>query len=214
MEFNLKNIPILIPAKGKSVRCPGKNITLLPYMSTYLRNEGLQGVVLSNDEKIRSLAELYGLKSWVEHRTEKDDDLSACRKYMATSPEELFFMLPLPQPFKHKGLLQEMLDMIDDDTDFVVTSHLVSDRSLFYVENNKFIIPSKERKGCMCPEREMIDGTAYLIRKSFIEKVACNEDFWGGRLKTVVNKAPFIDIDTEDDMAKFKFLMEYPQLKG
>ena len=207
MNYNLKDIPILIPAKGKSVRCPGKNKALLPYIAKYLHNEKLEGTVLSNDQNIRSLAELYGLKSWVEHRTDKDDDLSACRKFMKNCDREMFFMLPLTQPFKHKGLLKEMFDKLDDDTDFIVTSHITSDRSLFYAKDNKFITPSKERKGCMCPDVETIDGTAYLIKKSFIEKVASNEDFWGGKFKTSINKAPFIDIDTEEDMEKFKFLV-------
>ena len=209
MKYNIKDIPILIPAKGRSIRCPGKNIILLPYMSKYLHSEGLQGVVLSDDSKVRSIAELYGLKSWEEHRTNKDDNLTACRKYMQNCTEELYFELPLTQPFKCKGLLQEMLDVMDDDTDFVVTSHIAPDRQIFFVDNNKFIIPSKERKGCLCPEYEMIDGTAYLIRKSFINNVYSNEDFWNGKFKTIVNHAPFLDIDTEEDMNKFKFICEF-----
>jgi len=46
----------------------------------------------------------------------------------------------------------------------------------------------------------MIDGAAYLIRKSFINRVNNNEDFWNGNFKTVLNKAPFLDIDTLEDI--------------
>ena len=84
--------------------------------------------------------------------------------------------------------------------------------SIFYIENNKFINPSKERKGCLCKEYEMIDGTAYLIRKSFIENVYSNSDFWNGRFKTVVNHAPYIDIDTVDDMVKFKYVCNFNEI--
>jgi len=43
-----------------------------------------------------------------------------------------------------------MLNAMTEDIDFVVTSHIVSDRSIFYINDNKFIINSKERKGCLC----------------------------------------------------------------
>lgn len=210
--MNAKDIPILVPARGKSIRCPNKNSKLLYYMVKWLRNEGLQATVLSDDPKMRYAAYSFGLDTWEEHRTDKDDNLTACRKFMKDRDEEFYFELPLTQPFKHHGLLQDMLNAMDDNTDFVVTSHTVTDRSLFYVKDNKFITESKERKGCMCPEYEMVDGTVYLVRKSFIEKVNSNEDFWDGKFKTVINHAPFIDIDTVEDMEKFKFICDYDRI--
>lgn len=202
---------ILIPAKGKSVRCPHKNEILLPYMARYLFADGKiqDAVVLSDSEQIRTLANTLGMEAWAEERTDKDDDLSACRKYMQGCEDEWFFMLPLTQPFKHYGLLDEMLEVVDDKTDFVVTSHMVADRSIFYVKDGEFLKYSEERKGCLCPEREMVDGTAYLIRKEWLNRTWQNRHFWKGRFKTVVNKAPWLDIDTPEDMEKFRFVTKF-----
>lgn len=40
-ESEMNNIPILIPVKGISRRCPGKNRKLLPYTADYLLRQNL-----------------------------------------------------------------------------------------------------------------------------------------------------------------------------
>ena len=59
----------------------------------------------------------------------------------------------------------------------------------------------------------MIDGVLYLIKTSFLKTVInsenANETFWNGRFTCVENEAPFMDIDTRDDMNKFQFLKKY-----
>lgn len=58
----------------------------------------------------------------------------------------------------------------------------------------------------------MIDGSLYLIKTSFLERVIqsenTNETFWNGKFQVIINDAPFIDIDTFQDMERFKYILK------
>ena len=56
-ESEMNNIPILIPVKGISRRCPGKNRKLLPYTADYLLRQNLikNAVVISDDQELGSV---------------------------------------------------------------------------------------------------------------------------------------------------------------
>lgn len=56
----------------------------------------------------------------------------------------------------------------------------------------------------------------YLIKRSFLEDVVSSKDtnaaFWGGRFSCVKNQAPFLDIDTLEDLEKFRFICSQTNL--
>ena len=72
----------------------------------------------------------------------------------------------------------------------------------------QFLNQSYNRKGCMCKEMKMLDGSLYCIRMSFMDNVVktadINASFWAGNFVAIKNDVDFfIDIDTKTDMRKF-----------
>ena len=198
-ESEMNNIPILIPVKGISRRCPGKNRKLLPYTADYLLRQNLikNAVVISDDQELGDFASRLGFKTNVEIRKEGQDELSSCRNLIR----------------KCCSLYAQVKNEIDFVTSFVE----ISDRKRFYLEFTEsvpaFRNKDMKRKGALCETIPMIDGAIYLIKSAFICEVAMSTDpnkaFWTGRFRCIKNNVPFMDIDTPDDMAKFQFLKEY-----
>ncbi len=92
---------------------------------------------------------------------------------------------------------------------------------LFLKEKNKsvdidFLLSGLTRKGQDCEQHYMIDGSLYLIKTSFLERVIqsenTNETFWNGKFQVIINDAPFIDIDTFQDMERFKYILKVSPL--
>lgn len=219
----MQQTPILIPVKHYSLRCPGKNKTLLPYITEFLRKENrLQdAVVISDSLPMLDEARSLSLKTHFETREEWQDELVSCWNYMNSINCERFFLCPVTQPFKSAALFEKMENELAGNklqTDFICTATNVPNREIFYLQDKetdfwKFQQTASNRKGALCPEQLMIDGALYLIRTSFLEKVISSADpnasWWGGNFKCVVNDAPFMDIDTPQDMQKFNFLRAY-----
>ncbi len=216
------DIPILIPVKERSLRCARKNYALLPYTAQYLHAEGVmqQATVITDSESLIQLATDLGMSTHFEIRKPEQDELTSCYNYATEKSIPLFFLCPATQPLRGSGLLQMMYELFEKDNqyyDFITTISLIQDRSLFFVKEHKegwkFATERKHRKGSECTAEYMIDGALYLIRTSFMEKVInvndANEIFWKGNFGCVKNDAPFMDIDTQEDMRQFEFLKEY-----
>lgn len=201
---------ILIPAKSKSVRCPRKNFTLLPFVAEWIRNEGVDlnnVVVICDNEEMGKLARENGLKVFYEI-SPMSGDIIAVRDCAITLGLKDFIWLPLTSPLRSHGLLAEM-EQAFDNINLVVTIQKIHNRSLFYVNEKGFETESYERKGCMCDEKLMIDGAAYMCNTEWLKNVEGNNGFWREPFKCVTNHAPFLDIDTEEDMLKFQNLKEF-----
>lgn len=214
--------PILIPVKGDSVRCAGKNDKLLPYTATYLHKEGRASsvYVITDSPHLMELAATLNLKAHLEVRQPGQDELTSCKNYAAQNNIDAFFLCPTTQPFRSSGLLDQMENVFMVKKvayDFITTAITIPDRRQYYVERSeervRFKYFSKERKGSNCRLETMIDGAMYLIKTEFLSKVVaepnCNEAFWKGIFTCIENKAPFMDIDTLSDMQKFYFLSAY-----
>lgn len=221
-ESEMNNIPILIPVKGISRRCPGKNRKLLPYTADYLLRQNLikNAVVISDDQELGDFASRLGFKTNVEIRKEGQDELSSCRNFIKNSDYEAFILLPVTQPFREIDLIRKCCSLyaqVKNEIDFVTSFVEISDRKRFYLEFTESVPAFRnkdvKRKGALCETIPMIDGAIYLIKSAFICEVAMSTDpnkaFWTGRFRCIKNNVPFMDIDTPDDMAKFQFLKEY-----
>lgn len=221
-ESEMNNIPILIPVKGISRRCPGKNRELLPFTADYLLRQNLikDAIIISDDKELGDFASTLGFKINVEIRKEGQDELSSCFNFIKNSDYEGFILLPVTQPFRETGLIRKCCSLyaeVKDELDFVTSFVEIPDRERFYLEFAgsvpAFRHKDMKRKGVLCETIPMIDGAIYLIKSAFIREVAMSEDpnraFWTGRFRCIKNNVPFMDIDTSDDMAKFQFLKEY-----
>lgn len=202
---------ILIPAKSKSTRCPSKNYLLLIAAKLYLEKEHRvsDAVVICDDEDICNYANMLGLKTWMNHRPGLGDIL-AIRSYLEDCPLiDEFIWMPLTQPLRSKGLLNEIeYQLKRSHRNMVTTFQYVPDRSIFYInEDNTFEIDSVIRTGSMCPRKRMLDGALYAIKTKWFENVASNQKFWSEPFDTIINNAPFLDIDEPEDMKK---LLELP----
>lgn len=216
------DIPILIPVKGHSERCKGKNHKLLPFAARYIHAQGMAAAttVITDSMELVKLAGLLGLGSHFESREDWQDELQSCWNYVEEKEISLFFLSPVTQPFKAEGLFSEILSMCKQSAsnwDFITTISVVHDRRLFYVKNAgqryQFKEVGQHRKGNLCNTELMIDGVLYLIKSSFLKAVVessdANRTFWKGNFTCVLNQAPFMDIDTQEDMRQFEFLYKY-----
>lgn len=196
---------ILIPAKGVSVRCPGKNIDLLPFISKYLTDQQKNdAVVISDDKELLLYAGALGLNGF--YSPETNCELLAMADYMKQySDEPSFIYLPLTQPLRELGLIDKITQV--PLRDVIVSINKSVDRSIFEVKDNKFVINSECRKGCMCKAMDFVDGAIYRISTDFLLSLThsqnTNKDFWSSRVDFIENNVPFLDIDTVEDMDKF-----------
>lgn len=216
------DIPILIPIKGYSERCNRKNHALLPYTARYIHNLELSQstTVITDSIELMKLAENLGLNVFLEIREPNQDELKSCWNFANANDIELFLLCPATQPFRSENLMKEMLQLIDKGIgglDFITTISKVQNRSIFFLNKKNgeysFKFVTRNRKGSNCNTELMIDGTLYLIKTEFLKKVIHspdpNEYFWNGNFSCVENEAPFMDIDTRNDMQQFEFLRQY-----
>jgi CMP-N-acetylneuraminic acid synthetase len=221
----MSDIPVIVPVKSISMRCPNKNHLLLPHTLDYLRAEGRDNVwVISDTDELLKIAKDYNFKTFLEVRTESQDELTSCWSFLQNNNFENFILCPVTHPFKSNGLMTEMEKLMleySDIIDFITTSNIMPDREQYFIEPTmgieyKFKKALKNRKGEFSkPSEIIIDGSMYLIKRSFLENVVSSEDtnatFWGGRFSCVANQAPFLDIDTLEDLERFKYI--YSQSK-
>lgn len=221
-KLKMNDIPILIPIKGVSRRCPEKNKDLLPFTVKFLNEQNLtkKGVIISDSMELLNLANNYGLNTYLEVREEGQDELVSCYNFIKNTPHKSFILLPVTQPFRDKDLIHKCYSLYYkafNEVDFITSFTEIPDRERFYLELKNDIPSFKNkhtvRKGESCTTIPMIDGAIYMIKTEFIKKVILsqntNNTFWNGRFKCVKNEAPFMDIDTLYDMNKFVFLKEY-----
>lgn len=221
-ELKTNNIPILIPIKGMSRRCPNKNRNLLPFTIKLLKHiQCLKNcVVISDCVDLLLFAEKYNIKTHLEIRDANQDELMSCHNYIKESDSQAFILLPVTQPFRNKDLIKncylsylESIDQVDFITSFTETAN----RERFHLEMktgiHTFKYKNKNKMGELCSPIKMIDGAVYLIKSSFIEKIATfgntNKAFWKGRFKCVENQSPFMDVDTVYDMENIELLRFY-----
>lgn len=221
-ELKMNDIPILIPVKGISRRCPEKNKQLLPFTVKFLAHQGCcrNAVVISDCSELLTLAANYGLKTHLEYREEGQDELVSCYNFIKDYQCDAFFLLPVTQPFRDINLMQKCCSLYEETTgeiDFITSSTEIPNRSRFYLDLDKGIPSFRDqhrlRNGESCTGIPMIDGAIYLIKTDFICRVASSSDtnhaFWSGRFRCVENEAPFMDVDTVGDMRKIEQLRFY-----
>lgn len=211
---------ILICVKDKSLRCPNKNQNLIRFIIDYLieSNELQNTTIITDSDFIIEIANHYNIDYYREENNFDNELISAYRYIKNFDNINEVILLPVTQPSRNKFLLKNIINMDIKDNDFITSKVLVNDRSIFYIdEHDKFIINSENRKGCLCKDRFMLDGSIYKIKKIFLKNVVESNDpnkyFWSGKFSTIYNDAKFFDIDTTKEYIDFlKYYTNKPQL--
>ena len=221
MDISIKErMPFIIPFKETSVRCSGKNFKLYKYTIEWLVRNGVKCedvYVVSKSEAVREFIGSEGEKTgyyvnFVREHEEAASEVEAsyiCAKSIGAS---VYMVIALTSPVRTDGLIDRMVAGITAECDFVTTCRYITDRSIFLLDDSGscFIHSSDERKGSMCRDMTMIDGSAYLVKTKFMDRImseegSLNNKFWHGNFVTVHNDTDwFFDIDTEDDMRRFE----------
>lgn len=206
-----------ITVKGTSVRCPRKNHTLLPYVLAYAR-ELFGVVVITDDDELEGIAKEYGVEVYKDRNTHKISEFHAIYGYLAEQEkldkDEEFVILPVTQPLRTEDTMKAVRDLDMTGHDVVTTYTVVSNRGIFLLnEDNTFKVESYNRKGCMCNEEKMADGSMYRMRNTFLRDIVESEDtnhaFWHSRILWIENTQPmFLDVDTPKDLRIFNTIRE------
>lgn len=206
-----------ITVKGTSVRCPRKNHTLLPYVLAYARKL-FDVVVITDDDELEGIAKEYGVEVYKDRNTHKISEFHAIYGYLAEQgkldKDEEFVILPVTQPLRNEYSMKTVRDLDMTEYDVVTTYTVVSNRSIFLLnEDNTFKVDSYNRKGCMCKDEKMADGSMYRMRNMFLRDIVESEDtnheFWHSKILWVENTHPmFLDVDTPKDLRIFNTIRE------
>lgn len=206
-----------IAVKGTSVRCPRKNHTLLPYVLDYAR-ELFDVVVITDDDELEGIAKEYGVAVYRDKNTHKISEFHAIYGYLAEAGkldlDDEFVILPVTQPLRAEKTMKAVRDLDMTGYDVATTYTVISNRGIFLLnEDNTFKVDSYNRKGCMCKEEKMADGSMYKMRNSFLRDIVESEDtnheFWHSRILWVENTQPiFLDVDTPRDLELFNIIRE------
>lgn len=206
-----------ITVKGTSVRCPRKNHTLLPYVLAYATTL-YDVVVITDDNELADIALQHGATVHWDKSVHKISEFHAIYGYLAEAGkldlDDEFVILPVTQPLRTEHTMKAVRDMDMTGYDVVTTYTVVSNRSIFILnEDNTFKVESYNRKGCMCNDEKMADGSMYKMRNSFLRDIVESEDtnheFWHSRILWVENTHPmFLDVDTPRDLELFNIIRE------
>lgn len=214
----MDNIPILIPVKTVSVRCPNKNKILLPYTLDYVRKQGLEKniVVIADSDEFLPIVKDYSINEYyVENRQDDSDEMLSINNYLKDKPIHDCIWLPSTQPCRSDNLLSDVIAYGITNYDMVTSFVKRQNRKIFEINKDKknFVIKDIERKGSLCEDEFIADGAIYYITKNFIKKVCDSNNrnyyFWNSKIGFVENHSPFVDIDTKNDM---DLLLKYYRL--
>lgn len=199
------------------MRCPKKNHTLLPYVLAYAR-ELFDVVVITDDDELVGIAKEYGVEVYRDMNTHKVSEFHAIYGYLAEHGkldlDDEFVILPVTQPLRTEKTMKAVRDLDMTGYDVVTTYTVVSNRGIFLLNgDNTFKVDSYNRKGCMCKEEKMADGSMYKMRNTFLRDIVesgdTNHAFWHSRMLWVENTHPmFLDVDTPRDLEIFNLIRE------
>lgn len=207
-------IKTFITVKGKSERCPRKNIKLLPYVlqqcSSYL-----DITVITDDLSIKRICEEYNVDCFIEDKSMQTSEFNSIYHYLQTTNKlcnlKEFVHLPVTQPLRNKETILNVAYSDLTDYDFATTYSIVPNRKIFLLNDDfTYQYNSYERKGSLCKDTKMIDGCIYKIKTECLIRIInsdnVNHEFWNkSKIKFVENTTGiFLDVDEPRDLKMFE----------
>lgn len=199
-----------ICAKGTSIRCPNKNIVLLPYVLEQVTNY-LDIVVITDSQEIVNICKQHKVSYYIEDKECQKSEFHSVWNFIKNKSEDEFIILPLTQPFRNKSVIEKVIE--HPLKDVVTTYTIISNRALFLLNDDcSFKHDSYNRKGSMCKKEKMIDGSIYKMTKNFLQQIIeskdANHEFWNNSsIDFVENDTDiFLDVDTIKDLNVFHLI--------
>lgn len=203
-----------ITVKGKSERCPHKNIKLLPYVlqqcSSYL-----DITVITDDLSIKRICEECNVDCFIEDKSVQTSEFNSIYHYLQTTNQlstiKEFVYLPVTQPIRNKETILNVAYSDLTDYDFATTYSTVPNRKIFLLNDDfTYQYDSYERKGSLCKDTKMIDGSIYKIKVECLIRIInsdnVNHEFWNkSKIKFLENTTGiFLDVDEPRDLKMFE----------
>lgn len=207
-------IKTFITVKGKSERCQGKNIKLLPYVleqcSSYL-----DITVITDDLSIKRICDKYNVDYFIEDKSIQISEFNSIYNYLAKTNQlntiKEFLYLPVTQPIRNNETIMNVAYSDLTNYDFATTYSMVSNRKIFLLNDDfTYQYDSYERKGSLCKDTKMIDGYVYKIKTECLVRIinseSPNHTFWNeSKIKFVKNTTGiFLDVDEPRDLKIFE----------
>lgn len=207
-------IKTFITVKGKSERCPGKNIKLLPYVLEQCISY-LDITVITDDLSIKRICDKYNVDCFIEDKLVQISEFSSIYNYLLSTNQlntiKEFLYLPVTQPIRNNETIMNVAYSDLADYDFATTYSIVPNRKIFLLNDDfTYQYDSYERKGSLCKDTKMIDGYVYKIKTEFLVRIINSESpnhmFWDeSKIKFVKNKTGiFLDVDEPRDLKMFE----------
>lgn len=200
-------IPIFILCNKESKEIPERSKKLLPYTLRYIISEvrRITNVYLITDD-IDITLDYPEFKSVL--LPESIDDISDLAYALTTVKCREFIWISLTHPLRSWGLLRRLMKDKSTKT-FIVDSYTDIDRSIFEINKGKFKIPNISRDGVLCPKKTYVGGSIFRCNSEFIKRVSklenpCKE-FWNSPFTTIEQGAPFIEINTGEDLDRLLY---------
>lgn len=212
-------IKTFITVKGKSERCPRKNIKLLPYVleqcSSYL-----DITVITDDLSIKIICDKYNVNCFIEDKSVQTCEFNSIYNYLVQTNQldtiKEFVHLPVTQPIRNNETIMNVAYSDLTGYDFVTTYSIVPNRKIFLLNDDfTYQYDSYERKGSLCKDTKMIDGYVYKIKTEFLVRIIAsnniNHEFWNNsKIKFVKNTTGiFLDVDEPRDLKMFEIYEKY-----
>ena len=220
-------------ARGGSKGIPRKNLQFLagkPLLAWSIEmGQSLSEVervfVSTEDQEIAEVASSYGAEVIVrpaELAKDKSPEWFAWRHAIKVVEEkfglfERFLSLPPTAPLRNQQDVKTCLDMLDADTDVVITMTPASRSPWFNMVCQEstgdlhLLAEGNYVRRQDAPIGYDVTTTAYVLRPEF---VLCNQRYWDGRVKGVeVSPERALDIDTPLDLEIVRFLQTKVETK-
>lgn len=212
-------IKTFITVKGKSERCPGKNIKLLPYVLQQC-NSYLDITVITDDLSIKRICDKYNVNCFIEDKSVQTREFNSIYNYLVQTNQldtiKEFVHLPVTQPIRNNETIMNVAYSDLTDYDFATTYSIVSNRKIFLLNDDfTYQYDSYERKGSLCKDTKMIDGYVYKIKTDLLIRIIHSESpnhmFWNeSKIKFVKNTTGiFLDVDEPRDLKMFEIYEKY-----
>lgn len=188
----------IIPAKGNSERCPGKNLRsflgypLFLYSVFYAQSEGIMPVVSTDSDEIAQICRNYGIN--VVREQVDDSSMSNCvRQVLQQVTCDVFAVLLPTSPLRQRGLLRQMLSACHDGS--CKSAFTACDMKLIGQLNGRFQRAYRDQDA---KKRFLFfDGNISVTSRAYFE---CTGELFDEHSLPFINAFPCtMQIDTENE---------------
>lgn len=190
-------VRLLIPAKGNSLRAPGKNLKLLPFTLDYVRRLEREDNtwVMTNCRILAKMASDAGARVLPEVSVGNDFAMNFTASYCAAewNDHDIVVLLEPTKPFRQERLLHDCLKLYEASSGKVVTTG--AEQPVTFIEWDG-------KKACRRVGRRILDGCVVIARCGDFSKAGTMSEFWDKfEVEVVWHEAPTgIDFDYPIDL--------------